>query len=46
MLLACALAAAAALRLGRHLPPGANQITASAAAPIQPHEELSPAAVG
>jgi MFS family permease len=30
LLLACALAAAAALRLGRHLPPGANQITAPA----------------
>src|SRR5580692_3842127 len=33
MLLACALAAPAALRLGRHLPAGANQITAAAAAP-------------
>jgi MFS family permease len=41
MLLACALAAAAALRLGRHIPPGANQITASAALPIQPPEELT-----
>ena len=46
MLLACALAAVAALRLGHHLPPGANQITASAAPPIQPREELSPTAVG
>jgi MFS family permease len=33
MLLACVLAAAAAVRLGRHLPAGANQITAAAAAP-------------
>ena len=44
MLLACVLAAAAALRLGRHLPPGVNQITASAPPPIQPHKE--PAAAG
>jgi MFS family permease len=41
MVLACALAAVAALRLGRHLPPGANQITALAAPPIQLHEELT-----
>ena len=46
MLLACALAAAAALRLGRHLPPGANQITASAAPPIQPREEAIQTLVG
>jgi MFS family permease len=33
MLLACVLAAAAAVRLGRHLPADANQITAAATAP-------------
>jgi hypothetical protein len=31
MVLACVLAGVAALRLGRHLPPGANQIAAPAA---------------
>jgi MFS family permease len=35
MLLACVLAAAAAVRLGRHLPASANQITAAATAPTQ-----------
>jgi MFS family permease len=33
LVLACAAAAVAALRLGRHLPPAANQIPASAPAP-------------
>jgi MFS family permease len=35
MLLACVLAAAAAVRLGRHLPASANQITAAATTPTQ-----------
>ncbi len=42
MLLACAFAAVAAVRLGRHLPASANQITAAAAEPIQPPEEQTP----
>ncbi|HEY6314171.1 MAG TPA: MFS transporter [Streptosporangiaceae bacterium] len=36
MALACLTAAVAAIRLSRHLPPGANQIPASAASPSRP----------
>jgi hypothetical protein len=45
MLLACVLAAAAAVRLGRHLPASANQITAAATAPVQPSGERTPISV-
>jgi hypothetical protein len=48
MLLACLIAAVAALRLGRHLPTGANQIPrpdAAAARPV-PAESPVPSAAG
>jgi hypothetical protein len=42
MVLACAAAAVAALRLDRHLPPGANQIAAAATPSATPAESQVP----
>jgi hypothetical protein len=47
MILACVLAAAAAVRLDRHLPPAANQITAPATTSSGPAqaESRAPSAI-
>jgi len=45
MALACLTAAVAAIRLNRHLPPGANQIPAPAASPSRPGAHQEPGAL-